>query len=165
MRSRNGTLPRPPQQQGVQTKRPFGDVPRPVEKQREYESSPSTAQPFKQAFKEQQQQSNPSPVVPEPAPKASLTQLNPGSNNKKAPSLQNIQSLKDVLAEVMAKKADPTPPKESFPRAETIAQVSRIVEQAKSDMNKPVVNQDVAVQDKGVLPNEIPESVLRKVLE
>jgi hypothetical protein len=109
-------------------------------------------QPFKQAFAEGAKVSisDEKEIV---TPRASLAKLSQGNNNK-APSAQNIQSLKDVLAGVMAKKdTPPEPKKEAFPSAEAMTQVSRSVERAKE------------LAPKAPMGREIPEDVLRKVLE
>jgi hypothetical protein len=158
---------------------PMADRPRrPVSQgegmRRELRPSPSApqvldqqpqAQPFKQAFSEVAKV----PIEPErpqtpPTQRASLSRLS-HENNTKAPSTQNVQSLKDVLASVLAKKEVVTPPikKEALPSPEVITQVTQGLERANADRPKEPPKQTVSNVSKTI--EEVPEDVLRKVLE
>jgi len=123
-------------------------------------------QPFKQAFSEASQPKKISETIVHapstPVPRASLSRLSQ-SNNSKSPSAQNVQSLKDVLAGVLAKKETTTEhPKESFPSVEAITQVSNDVERAKAHVSRDVPSPSPSHTHSR---DEVPEDILRKVLE
>jgi len=118
------------------------------------------AQPFKQAFATAGEEKKVGQPQETEKPRALLSQLSQ-SNNSKAPSTQNVQSLKDVLAGVLAKKeATIVPKKESFPSAEVITQITNGVEKAKTH-----VSQEPQKERPDGVKAEVPEDILRKVLE